>query len=105
MSKITLSSGVGIKAPQNSKSLLNFIFKTMEAVANGDIDNATANSIAGLAAQANNVIKNELTRTAIQLRMLEQNADIDAHDVRIRNLENKSFAECGRDYEEVEERE
>lgn len=92
-----------VKAPQNAKSLLAFLFVTMEGVANGTIDNKTANTIAGLAAQANNTIKNELALTAIQLKMLEANTGISAQEVRIRNLESKAFAECGRDYYKVED--
>lgn len=92
-----------MKAPQNSKSLLMFMFQCMEKVANGEMDNKTANTLTGLAAQANATLRNELMRTTIQLHCLQANTGISAQEVRIRNLESKAFAECGKDYYKVEE--
>lgn len=77
--------------PVNAKSLLAFTFKLMGQLADGEIDNATAIAQSKLISQANNIMKNELMRTAIQLKMLEQRTGIEASEVRIREIESKSF--------------
>ena len=42
---------------------------------------------------ANNIMKNELMRTALQLKMYEAQTGIQASDVKIRQIESKGFDE------------
>ena len=77
--------------PCNAKSLLAFTFGLMERLDKGEINNETAIAQAKLISQANQLMKNELLRTALQLKMYEAHTGIDASDVRIRQIESKGF--------------
>ena len=72
--------------PTNNKSLLHFIFQTIEKLENGDINSETAKAQANLAKQANNTLKYELDKTSLQLKINEANGIIDTN-LRIREIE------------------
>lgn len=77
--------------PCNAKSLLAFTFGLMGRLDRGEIDNNTAVAQAKLISQANNIMKNEILRTALQLKMYEAHTGIQANEIRIREIESKSF--------------
>lgn len=77
--------------PCNAKSLLAFTFGLMDRLDKGEINNETAIAQSKLIAQANNIMKNELMRTALQLKMYEAHTGIQASEVRIRQIESKGF--------------
>ena len=77
--------------PCNTKSLLAFIFNQMERLSNGEITANEACAQAKLASQASNVLNYELKRTIVQIRLQQMGAGIESSDVRLREIESKSF--------------
>ncbi len=77
--------------PVNTKALLAFIFNQMSKLNNGEIDANTACAQAKLASQACNVLNYELKRTVVQIKMNETGCIVDKNDVRLREIESKSF--------------
>lgn len=72
--------------PTNNKSLLHFLFDTMGKLEAKEIDVDTAKAQANLAKQANNVLRYELDRTALQLKINESTGLIDKN-LKIREIE------------------
>ena len=72
--------------PTNNKSLLHFLFQTMEKLENRDIDVDTAKAQANLAKQANNSLRYELERATLQLKINEASGIIDKN-LKIREIE------------------
>ncbi len=72
--------------PTNNKSLLHFLFETMDKLEKKEIDVDTAKAQANLAKQANNALRYELDRTALELKINEQSGIIDKH-LHIREIE------------------
>lgn len=79
-----------MNAPVNTKSLLSFIFNTMEKLDKGEIDTNVACAQAKLASQANNVLDYELKRTIVQMKLKEQGISVDKQPV-LREIESKGF--------------
>jgi uncharacterized protein YehS (DUF1456 family) len=79
--------------PCNAKSLLAFTFGLMGKLDRGEIDTNTAVAQSKLISQANNIIKNELMRTALQIKMYEAHTGIEASEIKIRQVESKAFNE------------
>lgn len=77
--------------PVNTKSLLAFIFNTMEGLQAGVIDSQTACAQAKLASQACNLLNYELKRSIVNIRLKEIGAGLDANDCRLRQIESKAF--------------
>lgn len=77
--------------PCNAKSLLAFTFGLMAKLDRGEIDTNTAIAQSKLISQANNIMKNELLRTALQLKMYEAHTGIEASEVKLRQVESKAF--------------
>jgi len=59
--------------PVNSKSLLAFVFGQMEKLDKKEIDVMEARAQAGLASQANNILKYELDRSRVIMELQEHN--------------------------------
>lgn len=76
--------------PVNNKSLLHFIFNQMEKLDHDEIDVDKARAQSELAKQANNMMKYELDRAKVQLA-LEQNRRNTGSDLKLREIESKSF--------------
>lgn len=76
--------------PVNSKSLLAFVFDQMEKLDKNEIDNDTARSQAQLAKQANNLLKYEIERANIQMKLAQHNA-IYRDGLNLREIESKNF--------------
>jgi hypothetical protein len=72
--------------PTNNKSLLHFLFQTMEKLENREIDVDTAKAQANLAKQANNSLRYELERATLQLKINEATGIIDKN-LKIREIE------------------
>ena len=72
--------------PTNNKSLLHFIFQMMDKLDQRQIDVDTAKAQSNLAKQANNALRYELERTALQLKINEANGIVD-QNLSIRNIE------------------
>lgn len=79
--------------PCNAKSLLAFTFGIMSRLDKDEISCEKAIAQSKLICQANNIMKNELMRTALQLKMYEAQTGIQASDVKIRQIESKGFDE------------
>ena len=79
--------------PCNAKSLLAFTFALMGKLDRGEIDTNTAVAQSKLISQANNIIKNELMRTALQIKMYDAHTGIEASEIKIRQVESKAFNE------------
>lgn len=75
----------------NAKSLLAFTFGLMGKLDRKEITTNEACAQAKLISQANNIMKNELLRTALQLKMYEAKTGIQSSEVKIRNIESKAF--------------
>ena len=80
-----------IGCPVNTKSLLAFTFLQMERLNSGEIDSQTACAQAKLISQANNLLNYELKRTIVLLRLKEIGGGTEATQVRLREIESKSF--------------
>ena len=72
--------------PTNNKSLLHFLFQTMEKLESREIDVDTAKAQANLAKQANNSLRYELERATLQLKINEATGIID-QNLKIREIE------------------
>lgn len=72
--------------PTNNKSLLHFLFQTMEKLESREIDVDTAKAQANLAKQANNSLRYELERATLQLKINEASGIIDKN-LKIREIE------------------
>jgi hypothetical protein len=72
--------------PTNNKSLLHFLFQTMEKLESREIDVDTAKAQANLAKQANNSLRYELERATLQLKINEATGIIDKN-LKIREIE------------------
>jgi hypothetical protein len=72
--------------PTNNKSLLHFLFETMGKLESREIDVDTAKAQANLAKQANNALRYELDRTALQLKINEATGIIDKN-LKVREIE------------------
>lgn len=78
--------------PVNNKSLLTFVFDQMEKLDQGTINVDTAREQANLIKQSSNLLKYELDRTKVQMKLAEHNA-IYKDGLRIREIESKNFDE------------
>ena len=76
--------------PVNSKSLLAFVFGQMEKLDNKEIDVAEAKAQAGLAKQANNIMKYELDRVKVKMELEEHNK-LYGSNHELRDVESKNF--------------
>lgn len=76
--------------PQNSKSLLSFIFEQMEKLDNNTIDTETAKAQANFAKQANNILRYELDRVKTEMKLKEHNVQYGTM-LELRNVEIKNF--------------
>lgn len=76
--------------PANSKSLLHFLFDQMDKLDKKEIDVQTANQMANLAKQANNVMSYELKRVDTMIRLSEHNKQYD-DDIVLREVDSKAF--------------
>lgn len=72
--------------PTNNKSLLHFLFNTMDKLEKKEIDVDTAKAQANLAKQANNALRYELERTTLQLKINEASGIIDKN-LKLREIE------------------
>lgn len=76
--------------PANSKSLLHFLFDQMDKLDKKEIDVQTANQMANLAKQANNVMNYELKRVDTMIKLSEHNKQYD-DDIVLREVDAKAF--------------
>ena len=76
--------------PVNSKSLLAFVFEQMNKLDNNEIDVATAREQGNLVKQSNNLLKYELDRAKVQMKLTEHNA-IYKDGLNLREIESKNF--------------
>ena len=76
--------------PQNSKSLLSFVFDQMEKLDKNEIDTETAKAQANFAKQANNILRYELDRAKTEMKLKEHNAQYGTM-LELRNVEIKNF--------------
>lgn len=76
--------------PANSKSLLHFLFDQMDKLDKKEIDVQTANQMANLAKQANNVMSYELKRVDTMIRLSEHNKQYD-DNITLREVDAKGF--------------
>lgn len=76
--------------PVNNKSLLHFVFDTMEKLNNKEITEQEAKAQALLAKQANNCLRyeDERVRTLIQLDQYKRQTGA---NIEYRNVEGKNF--------------
>lgn len=77
--------------PCNTKSLLAFIFRQMEALKDGEIDAQTGCAQAKLASQACNLLNYELKRTVVQIQLRNLGAGIEKTTPLLREIESKQF--------------
>jgi len=76
--------------PVNNKSLLHFIFDQMEKLDKGDISVDVAKSQAALSKQANNVLRYELDRANLMMKISYHNREFN-DKVQLRETEGKNF--------------
>ena len=76
--------------PINNKSLLHFIFDQMEKLDKNEIDVQQAKAQADLAKQANNMLKYELDRTNVLMKLDFHNKSFSSN-IDLRNVEGKNF--------------
>lgn len=69
---------------RNNADLLGFVLGQMAKLDNGEIDTEQAKAQANLAKQANNSLRYELDRTALQLKLRLNNSE----DLKIRDIES-----------------
>lgn len=77
--------------PCNTKSLLAFVFRQMEALNNGEIDANTACAQAKLASQACNLLNYELKRTVVQMQLRNLSTGVEKVTPLLREIESKQF--------------
>lgn len=78
--------------PVNNKSLLHFVYGQMEKLDKKEIDVQTAKAQADLAKQANNVMKYELDRANLLMKLDSHNRENKA-EINLREIESKNFEE------------
>lgn len=78
--------------PVNAKSLLAFLFCQMQKLNAGEIDSKTAQAQASLASQCSNLMKIEIQRAIVNIKLKESGAQISSNDLAIRQIESKSFS-------------
>ena len=76
--------------PANSKSLFSFLCNQMEKLDKGEINVEQAKAQANLGKQVNNVLKYELDRANLQMKLQVHNNNYD-NKVSIREIESKNF--------------
>jgi len=76
--------------PVNSKSLLSFVFTQMEKLDNNEIENDQAREQGNLVKQANNLLRYELDRAKVKMKLTEHNA-IYKDGLNLREIESKNF--------------
>ena len=76
--------------PVNSKSLFSFLCNQMEKLDKGEINVEQAKAQANLGKQVNNVLKYELDRANLQMKLQVHNNNYD-NKVSIREIESKNF--------------
>lgn len=76
--------------PVNSKSLLHFLFDQMDKLDKKEIDVQTANQMANLAKQANNIMNYELKRAEVKIRLSTHNKEYN-ENLELREVEAKGF--------------
>lgn len=79
-----------IMKPVNNKSLLHFIYNQMEKLDNKEIEIEQAKAMAELAKQANNVLKYEIDRASLLVKLDVHNST-NNRDVKLRDVEGKLF--------------
>lgn len=77
--------------PCNAKSLLAFTFGLMGKLDRDEISIEKACAQAALISQANNIMKNEIARAALQLKMKLSGINISDSDIKLRQIESKAF--------------
>lgn len=77
--------------PVNSKSLFSFICDQMEKLQESSISVEQAKAQANLAKQANNILKYELDRASVLMKIAEFNRENEGNKVEIREIESKPF--------------
>ena len=77
--------------PCNTKSLLAFVFRQMEALNNGEIDANTACAQAKLASHACNLLNYELKRTVVQMQLRNLSTGVEKVTPLLREIESKQF--------------
>lgn len=75
--------------PVNSKSLFAFLCNQMEKLDAGEINVEQAKAQANLGKQVNNVLKYELDRANLQMKLQEHSGQ--KTEVKIREIESKNF--------------
>lgn len=76
--------------PVNNKSLMAFMFNQMEQLNDKKIDVPEANAQANLLNKVTNLMKYELDRAKVQMKLTEHNA-IYKDGLTLRNIESKPF--------------
>lgn len=76
--------------PVNSKSLFAFLCMQMEKLDNKEIDVQTANSQAGLAKQAKEMLMYEIKRAEVLSKLSEHNKEY-SDNIKLREIESKGF--------------
>lgn len=77
--------------PVNSKSLFSFICDQMDKLQESSISVEQAKAQANLAKQANNILKYELDRASVLMKIAEFNMENKGNKIEIREIESKSF--------------
>ena len=77
--------------PVNSKSLFSFICDQMEKLQESLISVEQAKAQANLAKQANNILKYELERASVLMKIAEFNKENESNKIEIREIESKPF--------------
>lgn len=76
--------------PVNNKSLLHFIYNQMEKLDNKEIEINQAKAMAELAKQANNMLKYEIDRVNVLMKLDNHNTT-NNRDIKLRDVEGKIF--------------
>lgn len=76
--------------PVNSKSLLSFVCEQMEKLDSGKISTEQAREQGNLIKQSNNLLKYEIDRAKIQMKLTEHNA-VYKDGLTLREIESKNF--------------
>jgi hypothetical protein len=76
--------------PVNNKSLLHFLYNQMEKLDNKEIEIEQAKAMAELAKQANNILKYEIDRANVLMKLDTHNSTSN-RDIKLRDVEGKLF--------------
>lgn len=76
--------------PVNNKSLLHFLYNQMEKLDSKEIEVEQAKAMAELAKQANNILKYEIDRANVLMKLDTHNST-NKRDVKLRDVEGKLF--------------